>query len=313
MRSLPRQARRILNEGTICYLTAPSRAGPHLTPVVFVLDGGRLWGTTGRNTTKAKLWRSEPVAGGLIGSDGSWLTFRGPVTLYDALDPSTWPDSLRRGPRVASASIRFTMKNARFFAGYARDATRVPFAWTPPGRVIFSIDLTSGALVEKGEIAERWGPWGKSASGSKTYRDVPAGASLDDLPEEIQTLLGRPGDGTVALPSPAGPVVLPARWSASGGVFLAVVPASLRSLVGRPSSKNASLVIDRASAWRAAKMKGVMLRGPADIYLVEELRSGGGELPGELGDASDDAAVIRITPRSAVWWSGWASDTVRPS
>lgn len=311
MKSLPRAARRILNEGTLCYLAAPSAAGPHATPVVFVLDGGRVWGTTGRGTTKAKLWRREPFAGGLVGFEGRWLTFRGPVTLYDALDPSTWRDSLRRGPRVASASLRFSLKNARFFAGYARDVTRVPLAWTPPGRVIFSIDMAAGAVIGDETVLERWGSWGKGISGLKSFRRASPGLSGGGLPDEVRGLLDEPGGGTIALPGAGGPVVLPARWSRSGGAFFAKVPASLLSLAGRGKDGTASLVVDRASSWRAAKMRGLLLRGPASVYLASEVRGGRTELRAQVGDLPDDAAVIRIRPRSFVWWSGWASGTVR--
>ena len=313
MTSLPRAARRILNEGTLCYLGAPSPAGPHVTPVVFVLDGGRLWGTTGRGTTKAKLWRRQPVAGGLVGFEGRWLAFRGAVTLYDALDPGTWPASLRRGPRVTSASVRFAMKNARFFAGYARDVTRVPLAWTPPGRVIFSIDVNSGAILESDSVPERWGPWGDGAAGLKTFRDASPGLTGERLPEEVRPLLEEPGDGIVAVQTPAGPVVLPARWNGSDGASFATLPAQFLSLAGRETEGNAALVVDRASAWRAAKMRGVLLRGPTSIYVAADLRSGLSELRSRVDELADDAAVIRIRPRTAVWWSGWASGTVRPA
>jgi hypothetical protein len=281
--------------------------------VVFVLDGGRVWGTTGRGTTKAKLWRSEPVAGGLIGLEDRWLAFRGPVTLYDALDPRTWPDSLRRGPRVASASVRFAMKNARFFAGYARDVTRVPLAWTPPGRVIFSIDLSSGAILTEKDVLEAWGRWGESAAGLKTYRLASPGLSGDRLPEDLRSLLEEPGDGVLALPSTRGPVILPSKWSGSRGAFFARAPARSLALAGSGGRGNASLVVDRASAWRAAKMRGVLLRGPASAYIPRELRSGLAELRRDVGGLTDDDGVIRIRPRTAVWWSGWASGTVRPA
>ena len=313
MTSLPRAAREILNGGTLCYLAAPSPAGPHVTPVVFVLDGGRVWGTTGRGTTKAKLWRKEATAGGLVGFEGSWLAFRGPVTLYDALDPGTWPASLRRGPRVASASARFAMKNARFFAGYARDVTRVPLAWTPPGRVIFSIDVASGAVLDGASVRERWGTWGEGAEGLKTFRPASPGLTEDRLPEEVRPLLEEPGEGIVSLPSSPGPVVLPARWGGSGGSYFATLPAPFVSLAEPGSEGNAALVVDHASAWRAAKMRGVLLRGPASIYLAAELRSGLGDLRARTVELPDDGAAVRIRPRTAVWWSGWANGTVRPA
>lgn len=311
MTDLPRHARAILNGGTLCYLAAPSAAGPHVTPVVFVLDGGRVWGTTGRGTTKAKLWRRRPVAGGLVGHGDRWLTFRGRVTLYDALDPSTWAASLRRGPRVASASARFSLKNARFFAGYARDVTRVPLAWTPPGRVIFSIDLSAGVVLAEGEVIERWGPWPDRVEGLKAFRPAAPGLSEDRLPQGIRELLLEPGAATVAIDGEAGPVVLPAEWRGTGGTLYARVPADVLSLAGVPRETRASLVVDQASAWRAARMRGVLLRGPSSAYVGEEVASGRGELERETGGLATGAAAVRIRPHSAVWWSGWTSGTVK--
>lgn len=313
MSSLPGAARRILNEGTLCYLAAPSAAGPHVTPVVFVLDGGRVWGTTGRGTTKAKLWRKEAVGGGLVGFEDRWLTFRGPVTLYDALDPATWPSSIRRGPRVASASTRFAIKNARFFAGYARDVTRVPLAWTPPGRVIFSVDTDAGAILSAEDVVERWGTWGRGVESLKSFRPTGDGRSFEGLPEDVRSLLHGPGEGIVGLPSSRGPVVLPGRWGESEGSFFAGLPAEMLSLAGDGAEGNASLVVDRASAWRAAKMRGVLLRGPSSYYAISELRGGGKKLLALAGEVPGEAAAVRIRPRSAVWWSGWSSGTVRPA
>lgn len=308
---IPKEARRILNEATLCYLAAPSPRGPHVTPVVFVLDGGRIWGTTSRGTTKAKLWQRDPVAGGLIGNEGSWLSFRGPVTLYDALDPGTWPRSIIRGPRVASASVRFAMKNARFFAGYARDVTRVPLAWTPPGRVVFSIDVRSGALLSGRVVLERWGDWGEKPTGLKSFRDAAPGVRVDALPEDLRELVEAPGEGTVAVPGEAGPTVLPARWTGEGGAFFARVPLAFLSLAGyRGGQENGSLVVDRASTWRAAEMRGLLLRGHASVYLSSELSRGRAELEARVGKLDEEMAIVRIRPRSAVWWSGWASGTV---
>jgi hypothetical protein len=281
--------------------------------VVFVLDGGRVWGTTGRSTTKAKLWRRAPIAGGLVGFDGRWLAFRGPVTLYDALDPFTWPASLRRGPRVASASVRFSLKNARFFAGYARDVTRVPLAWTPPGRVIFSIDVDAGAVIGDEDVLERWGSWGTDVQGLKAFRRAAPGLAGDRLPADVRGLLGEPGRGTVALESAEGPVVLPARWSREGGAFFVKLPVRLLGLAGPSGQDTASLVIERASSWRAAEMRGVLIRGPASVYVASELRSGLRELRRHVDGLSDEDAVVRIRPRTLVWWSGWASGTVRRS
>ena len=315
MTAIPAMAREVLTRGVLCYLAAPSPRGPHVTPVVFVLDGDRLWGSTGRGTTKAARWREDPVAGGLIRAGRHAVTFRGAVTLYDALDPSTWLDSLARGPQVARASARFTIKNARFFAGYTRDVAKVPLAWTPPARVLFSVDLQAVAVLDGDSVLERWGSWARSVAGHRSYRRVAAAVRRSRLPAGVRDLVGRTGRGTLGLESRHGPVVLPARWTRSADVFLAVIPRRTLSLAGAADDRPGSLVIDHASSWRASKMRGILLRGDAAVFDPDEVVQGHRALAEDLGaidEMPDDSAVVRLRPRSAVWWVGWSSGTVSP-
>jgi nitroimidazol reductase NimA-like FMN-containing flavoprotein (pyridoxamine 5'-phosphate oxidase superfamily) len=310
---LPDEVRTILDDGVLCHLAAPSPVGPHVTPVVYVRDGDSLWGTTGRGTTKAARWRRDPSAGGLISVGDMAVTFRGRVTLHDALDPSTWWASVARAPQLARASARFTLKNRRFFAGYARDAAHVPLAWTPPARVVFSVDLQAAAVLDRGRVRERWGSWSRGISGVETFRR--STVRLRPLPDDVAELLGRNGWGTLGVDGRHGPVVVPCRWVRSGGTFHAVVSGATLALAGTTSGPNGSVVIDHASTWRAAKMKGVLLRGPATVFVPEEVRSGAralAEVIERAGAPPDDPAVVRIRSGTAVWWSGWSSGTVGP-
>jgi hypothetical protein len=310
---IPESARAILDAGVLCHVAAPSPPGPHLTPAVYVLDGDRLWGTTSRRSTKAARWRREPLAGGLVRAGHSAVTFRGAVTLYDALDPSTWSLSLARAAQVARASARFTVKNARFFAGYGRDAARVPLGWTPPARIIFSVDLEAGVVLDERGIADRWGGWGGRLETRPTYRRAPPGLATSRLPIEVRDLVVRSGWGTVATAGRRGPSVLPVRWTRWRGSFHAVVSRRILAMADAPAEGPASLVVDRASAWRAARMRGILFRGDASVFDLGSVRAGGGTLAaalGDLHDAPEDPAVLRIRPRTAVWWSGWSSGTV---
>ena len=305
--------RAVLDEGVLCYLAAPSPAGPHVTPVVYVLDGDRLWGTTGRGTTKAARWRRDPTAGGLVPVDDLAVTFRGRVTLHDALDPSTWRTSAARAPQLARASARFTLKNRRFFAGYARDAARVPLAWTPPARVVFSVDLEATALLQNGRVVERIGSWSRGLAGRAAFRR--STARLPPLPDDVAEVLGSTGWGALSVQARRGPVVVPCRWVRTDGVFHAVASRSTLGLAGREIGPNGSLVIDRASTWRAAKMKGVLLRGAISVFAPTDARSVAralGEVIERAGSPPDDPVVVRIRPKTAVWWSGWSSGTVGP-
>ena len=316
MSRLPEDARHILEGGTLCYLAARTSAGLHVTPVVFVLDGHRLWATTARRSVKARAWKSDPSTAGLVRVEHQALTFRGNVTLYDALDPLTWPASLFRAPTLARASTRFTLKNARYFAGYARDARRVPLSWMPPGRIVISIDLESGAVLDldQGQVAERWGSWGDRVESRTSFRRSSRSRPTEaGAPPDLRRALGSSGSGTLGVEGGVGPAVLPVRWARAEGSHHAVLPRPLLALAEVGPDVAAALVLDRPSAWRAALMRGMLLRGEAEVYLPDRLRTGGSVLLARAATAGPlpaDPAILRLHARTAVWWEGWASGTV---
>lgn len=317
--TLPSSALEILRSATLCYLAAPSSRGPHVTPVVYAVDRERLWATISRGTVKAAAWRRNPHAGGMVRGPAGALAFRGTVTLYDALDPFTWPAVAFRALPLARASTRFTLRNARFFAGYARDARRVPLAWTPPGRIVVSVELDAGAVLDRsgGEAAEQWGSWEGEVASATGFRASSTARFPDGLlPHGLDELLRPPTDAAVGVEGDSGPVVLPARWTRLGGTYVAAVPRSGLAPSGAGPEAVAALVIDRASVWRAAEMSGILLRGPADVLVPGRLRSGRRSLDSVLRGLAPlpaDPAVLRLRPRSAVWWRGWSSGTVNRS
>src|SRR6266498_3972190 len=97
----------------------------------------------------------------MIWVGGEVVTFRGRVRTYDALDLLSWLSAAVAGPRLVRAATRFSLKNARFFAGYAVNARRVPLAWTPPGRVFVGVEVKAGALLDLvvRTVAAVWGDW----------------------------------------------------------------------------------------------------------------------------------------------------------
>lgn len=316
MSRIPAAARDILGAGTLCYLAARTKEGLHTTPVVFVLDGDRLWATTARRTVKARAWKRDRTAAGLVRLDDRAVTFRGRVTLYDALDPRTWPASLLRGPALARASTRFTVKNARFFAGYARDARRVPLSWTPPGRVVVSVDLEAGSVLDatQGKVEERWGTWGDGVEARATFRKTSRSRPPEaGVPSDLRRTLGVAGPGALGVEGAVGPVVLPVRWARSEGSHYAVLARPFLALAEVGEDVPAALVLDRASAWRAARMRGILLRGDAQVYLPDRVRAGREALLAHAertGPLPSEPAVLRLRTRTAVWWEGWASGTV---
>jgi len=317
--AIPAAAAEVLDEGTLCYLAAASPRGPHVTPVVFVHHGGRVWATTARGSVKARLWKRDPRAAGLVVAGDRAVTFRGSVRRHDALDPGTWASSLARAPALARASTRFTLKNLRYFAGYARDARRVPFGWTPPGRVVVSLGLEEGVVLGGGAVTERWGPLGGALEGRISFRAA-RGPALggDGLPAEVRALLDEPGSAALGVAPAGGLDVVPARWAPAPeeGVVYAVVSREVLASAGpviAGGAVPAALVVDRASRWRAADMTGLMLRGRGEVFDLEKVASGARSLEaraGQAGPLPSDAVVVRLKPERMVWWLGWSSGTV---
>lgn len=308
---IPEDARRALREGVLCYAAAPGPDAPHVTPMVFALEDDRLWATTSRGSRKVRLWRERSEGAGLVRAGNRAVAFRGSVELYDLLDPSTWARSVLRSPLVTRAALRFSRKNARFFAGYARDAYRVPLGWTPPGRVFLSLGLEAGALLDlsEGTVLRSWGSLERGLAGAGSFRRLASSPGLDaDAPRDVRRALGSEGEGALAMWD--GPV-LPARWrrSREEGAYYAVLPAAFLVLSGAGDRAPATLVLDHPSSWRASRMLGLQLRGEARIYLPDRLRSGRASLI-ERSGAREGDAVVRLRPDRIVWWRGWTSGSL---
>lgn len=311
---IPPRAVRALEEGVLCWIAVSTPKGPHCTPVVFVADGGRLWLTTARGSVKARAWRDRPQASGLVVAGEVAVSFRGDVRTFDALDPLSWPSATIGAPRIARAAARFSLKNAKFFAGYAVDARRVPLAWTPPGRVFVEIRLTEG-LVIQGASLSPWGAWRPRRLASRgAFRPLPRTRLIDlRVPEDVRRRLGHAGAGALAI----GSATLPARWRrhAGEGCYEIAVLAEALAFSGVRDGALAALTVDRASSWRAARMAGMSLMGAAEVFLPERGLKGRGRIIQRLERVVDEGpieglALIRIRPDRAVWWRGWASGTV---
>lgn len=241
--------------------------------------------------------------------------FTGTATMHDALDPGSWGRSLRNASLLAAAAVRFTRKNTRFFAGYAVDASRVPLAWTPPGRVFVELRIDRTALLGDPSRQRTWGEWPAGDTSLDRFRALRAGpAPLAPLPTDVRDSLGEGGDGVLAVEGRDGPVGIPASWVVDGAALYAVLPAETFALAGVTSSKpSGALGMDHPSSWRARHMVGAMARGDAEIYEIGALTSGetsATEIARKAGLDDLSAVLVRLRPRRFVWWRGWTSGTV---
>jgi hypothetical protein len=312
--SIPATAKDVLARGAWCHLAAATSLGPHVTPVVFAFDRGRLWLTTSRGSTKARAWRREPRTAGLIRHCGRALAFRGRIRTYDALDPFAWPSIVLQSPVLGKAATRFSVKNARFFFGYAIDAARVPLAWAPPGRVFVSVEMQAGRLldVERGEVIDGWGAWNRALRPASAYEEAPLTADIArGLPEAVRHAVSDVPSAVVStlVARSEGPTmtVLPGAWSEADGRYFARVPSGFADLTDATPGTKTALTVDRSSTWRASEMTGMLVRGPADVFTRGRVRKGGPLLRSRIAKGE---TLFRITPERIVWWQGWSSGTV---
>lgn len=300
--ALPEAALAVLRSATLAHVAVHSRSGPHVTPMVFVEAGGRVWVTTARSTVKARAWRRRAGVAVLVRSGDRAVTLRGVVRSHDALDPGTWPGSIIRSPQITKAMLAFSLKNARFFAGYAFDARRVPLSWTPPGRVFAEIEPVAGRVLDLPgqEVVDGWGAWPEGLSYREATADPGQARSADmDVPADVRRGVGQRGEGALALPG-RDLTVLPAAWRRSAGnLYVARLPEPFLRLANAAARGRTALAINRTSSWRASEMMGMLLRGPADA-LAPPGRGRDGHLP-----------RISIRPDAISWWRGWSTGTVR--
>jgi pyridoxamine 5'-phosphate oxidase-like protein len=312
------QAREVLDSAVLCYLAVRTSRGPHLTPVVFVFDGERVWLTTSRSSLKARVWRRDPHVAGLVDGGDQVVIFRGSVRVYDALDPLSWPAAVVAGPRLLRAAARFTAKNARFFAGYAVDAPRVPLAWSPPGRVFASIDMDGGWVLDQrtGKPGEEWGRWPADTDYATSYARPPSRSSLDaEVPQHVRRAAEGSTFGALALQGPlltVLPVRPPQQWK--GPARDAVLPRSFGDLAFVDDQFPAALTVGYASTWRAAEMTGMLYQGRGSLYAMSSVNRGREALRRRIRGVEEKAdvnnlALAVVEPSRVVWWDGWSAGT----
>jgi nitroimidazol reductase NimA-like FMN-containing flavoprotein (pyridoxamine 5'-phosphate oxidase superfamily) len=316
--AIPVEASEILERGTFARLAVAARRSLHLTPLVYAISGDRLWVTTARRSVKARAWERDPFVAGLVRDGTNAVSFVGSVTRHDALDPDTWMASIPRTREIAKATRAFTRRNARFFAGYAVDARRVPLAWTPPGRLFAEISLDRGAVIEEGAVVKRWGGWpedvavsGRDAFEAETERERFAYAGV---PPAVIASLERGGVGALAVRSgERRPVVIPASSSIDRGDVLLTCSSELLFASGAGPSFEVSLEVDAGSAWRARSMVGAFLAGRAEAFVPGSLsfgRESAMRALERIRTSPAEDALLRLHTERVTWWEGWSSGTV---
>ena len=186
------------------------------------------------------------MVAGLVRSGAGSVAFTGTVRTYDLLDDETWGRSIAQSPVLALAALRFTRKNARFFAGLRGGRASRPARMDPAGRVFAELRLERTACSRTAGSPSAWGDWGDRVRGR---RSVPGRAGrrrpAASLPDEIRRGLGAAGRARSRSRTGEGLVVLPVRLDrrrrgdlrggAVGGRSRSPGPRAPRRRSGRPA------------------------------------------------------------------------------
>lgn len=279
----------ILDEADLAHVAVAARNGPHVTPAVFDVDGGRLWFVTPRRSVKARVIARRRQVGALVQYGGKAVMIGGRARIVDPLTARGVfsPGRLLDLPLAAAGYLG---RNHRHATGTIRDHEAPTLALS---RVMVSIDIRRLALLDGWSVTERWGRWAES---DLLLRGTPPAGSRPDLravPPGVKTLMTDDAPAVLGWQSFSGPLALPAQWRTGGGELETSAPALV--LAGAASGSPACVTVER-SRYRLRSKEGLLLTG-----------AGHARLP-EAGDGS--TATVTLDATRAIWWKGEERHTI---
>ena len=145
----------VLDEADVLHVAVAARNGPHVTPTVFDVDGGRLWFVTPRRSVKARVIARRRRVGGLVQLGRRAVMIGGRARIVDPLTARGIfsPGRLLDLPLAAAGYLG---RNHRHATGTIRDHEAPTLALS---RVLVSIDIRRLALLDGLAVVDTWGPW----------------------------------------------------------------------------------------------------------------------------------------------------------
>lgn len=256
------EARRLLKQGELLHVALETRTGPHVTPELFVWNGGRLWFATARRTLKARLLDPGEQVGALIALGSHRLVISGEARPLDPLSPQSMLSSKPETLLAPVAAGAFVLRNAPHLVGFLAEGLHALPHSPATLRMLVAIRPVAVALLDRDEVIDSAGAWHPQELPARQARRS-AKVTAGSVPADVADVVEEPTDAVAALTTPYGPAAVPVRWNPVSGT--ASVPAQLLSLVGVESGTEASIEIDRMEGYLMSGKRGVLLRGDATI------------------------------------------------
>jgi hypothetical protein len=260
------EAAGVLSASELIRVAVDTASGPHVSPVLFGMAGGRVWFVTARRSLKARTLRERPTAGVAAWAGGRAVSMLGTVRLFDPLAPHRSRLGLADVLAGPFGAASLACRNVLELAGYALDAPAMLGGPSLPGDVLLAaFEPIAAAVIEGGEVGSRWGGWpgSRRAAVAAAVAVSIEPSVLESVPREAVDLIDDADVAVVGWRSPAGPLAVPAPWTAA--THRAFAPSGLLRLAGltRAASVPASLAFDRSSGRRPTAKRGVIVRGTA--------------------------------------------------
>jgi len=260
-------AQPVLGSADTAYVAVRTRSGPHLTPELFTVSGGRILCLTAAVTLKAKKAKSDPIVGFCVRSGADSVSGVGEVEVVDPADLAGLLTSPGKVLGSAAGVARFFRDNAAEMVGATADLVRGRLGDPiPPRRVVLSIRPTSllvtlagrTELVAVPDQAVQPG----AADEAEDLDDREAALDLADVPGELGAL-------AVAGPAVLGwtrhdgvPLALPISWDPAESA--ARLPTGLFEGSGASSKGPGCVTFDTWTGLGPSGKQGLMLRGTGE-------------------------------------------------
>ncbi|HYR62084.1 MAG TPA: pyridoxamine 5'-phosphate oxidase family protein [Actinomycetota bacterium] len=279
-----RRVREVLDDGDLTYLAVRSPRGPHVTPLAFGRQAGRLWLVTSRDSLKVRAISRDPAVGGLVRSGQRSVMWSGRARLVDPLTARGLGTNLLQLPLAVTGYI---VRNFREAAGVVWDR---PVPTLPITKLLITVDLDCVALLQGWSVVAAWGPWSRQdllGRGTPPRRLPPP---LRAIPPALRQLLLEPDRPAVlGWQTASGPMAIPAVWDQEQAT--AVASADAMVLAGASPRGPGCLTVGRGECHADAR-EGLLLRGS--------------------GTASQGAPGERVAldVRTITYWTGTRTRTI---
>ena len=279
-----RRVTAVFDDGDLTYLAVRSPRGPHVTPLAFHRQAGRLWLVAARDSLKVRAIGQDPMVGGLVRSGQRAVMWSGRARLVDPLTGRGLGTHLLELPLAVTG---YLVRNFREAAGVVWDR---PVPTLPITRLLVCVDVDRVALFQGWSVAAAWGPWSQL---DRLRRDAPPPGPPTPLwgaPPALRGLLleaDRPA--VLGWQTASGPMAIPAVWHQDESAALASPAAMV--LAGANPRGPGCLTVGRGERHGDAR-QGLLLRGSGSAHM------------GPAGAG----VVLRV--RTITYWGGTRTRTI---